>query len=363
MSKKAKKYYWFKMQSDFFDSRIIKRMKKIPGGDFYIVLYINLLSRSVKTEGCLHFDHVEENIAEELALMLDTSAESINFLLKLLLKYEVLTIEGDNYYLLDAIGNIGEESESASRVRKYRERQKQLLLSQSLEQSSNVNTVTPALHQRYDVTVDNPLLQSGYNVTPTQNVTGDSYIVTDGRNNVTGDSYNVTKRYIVQNCNTEKEIEIEKEPSIHNTNVNTSISKPVDNFGLPVTNGFESFLKLYPRSQQPDTVYNAFIALVNQGVAISDLIAAAKGYAESVKRDKLDPKFIKMPSNFLEQHIWTQFAPKFQLDCPYCAGEGLIHVSADCTEYCQCKRRNAKFEGSKNIAEIIQRLKSQTHQN
>ena len=359
----AKRYYWFKMRSDFFDSIEIKRLKKIPGGDTYIVLYINLLSHSVKTNGCLHFNHFEKTIEEELALILDCDTESINFILKFLYKYNLLTIDGDDYYLLEAVSHIGTESDAAERMRRSRQRKEnyQLTGHSTLQITSpTCNNVTAqrnnVTNECNDVTVDNSPSHSCNNVTQRNNVT-------EYRNDVTKQCNNVTICNNVRDCYTEKEKEIEKEPSIHNTNVNTSISKPVDNFGLPVTNGFESFLKLYPRSQQPDTVYNAFIALVNQGVAISDLIAAAKGYAESVKRDKLDPKFIKMPSNFLEQHIWTQFAPKFQLDCPYCAGEGLIHVSADCTEYCQCKRRNAKFEGSKNIAEIIQRLKSQTHQN
>ena len=128
-----KKYYWFKMRADFFDSREIKRLQKIPGGDTYIVLYINLLSRSVKTEGCLHFDHVEETFAEELALILDSNAEAVNFLLKFLCQYNLLTIDGDNYYFIEAISHIGTESESAERTRQYRARKKLKQISASSE--------------------------------------------------------------------------------------------------------------------------------------------------------------------------------------------------------------------------------------
>lgn len=358
MPKKPKKYYWFKMQSDFFDSRIIKRLKRIPGGDFYIVLYINLLSRSVKTEGCLHFDHTEENIAEELALILDTNAESVNFLLKLLVKYNVLTIEGDNYYLLDAIGNIGEESESASRVRKYRERQKQLLLNQS----SSKDSVTETLHQRNNVTVDKSLLQNGYNVTPTKNVTLDSYIVTEHSNDVTEESHNVTKRYIVQNCNTEIEKEIEKEPS-SSTKVNIDVSNPVDNFGLPVAAGFDAFMQCYPRCQaKRDVVYKAFCELVSQGVAISDLIAAAKNYADAMHKDDVDTRYVKMPANFLSQQVWLKFKPKFQLDCPTCHGNGVVDYPPSDeypnghVEFCRCQNRYKSFEPSTVMDSILAKL-------
>lgn len=183
MPKKNKKYYWFKMKSDFFESPVLKRLKRIPGGDTYIVLYINMLSHSVKTEGCLHFEYTEDTFSEELAIILDSDAETVNFLLKLLLKYNVLTVDGDNYYLLDAIGNIGSESESANRVRNYRERQKRLLLNQATESTNHLSTVTSTLHECNNVTVDKSVLQNGYNVTPDNNVTNGGYIVTEQRDN------------------------------------------------------------------------------------------------------------------------------------------------------------------------------------
>jgi|GEM_PF-913184 len=349
-----KKYYWFKMRADFFDSREIKRLQKIPGGDTYIVLYINLLSRSVKTEGCLHFDHVEDSFAEELSLILDSNVEAVNFLLKFLIKYDLLTVDGDNYYFLEAIGNIGKESESTNRVRKYRERQKKLMLTQSSNFNQEHSSVTSSLQSRYNVTVDNLMLQNGYNVTPTQNVTQDRYNVTDNCFNVTDmqqNRYNVTdKRYVVQKCNTEIEKEIEIEPS-SSTKVNIDVSKPVDNFGLPIATGFEAFLKCYPRSQaNSDAVYQPFCELIAQGVAISDLIAAAKSYADAIRKDNADPRYIKMPANFLSQKIWLKYRPKFQIDCPTCHGNGIIDYPPSDeypnghVDFCRCANRYKQFE-------------------
>lgn len=363
-----KKYYWFKMRADFFDSREIKRLQKIPGGDTYIVLYINLLSRSVKTEGCLHFDHVEDTFADELALILDSNAETVNFLLKFLMRYDLLTVDGDNYYFLEAVSHIGKESESTSRVRRYREKQKKLMLTPISNTDKKSVSVTPALPNRYNVTVDNSMLQNGYNVTPSQNVTqnrcnvtGERYDVTD----VTSNRYNVTdERYDVQKCNTEIEKEIEIEPS-SSTKVNIDISKPVDNFGLPIATGFDAFLKCYPRSQaKSEAVYQPFCQLVNQGVAISDLIAAAKAYADAVRNDTADPRYIKMPANFLSQQIWLKYKPQFQLDCPTCHGKGYI----DCppsdeypnghVEFCSCKTRYKAFE-SDELQTILAKISGQ----
>lgn len=362
MPKKAKKYYWFKMKSDFFDSPVIKRLKRIPGGDTYIVLYINMLSHSVKTEGCLHFEYTEDSFPEELAIILDSDAETVNFLLKLLLKYNVLTADGDNYYLLDAIGNIGSESESANRVRNYRERQKQLLLNQAPKSSNELSTVTSPLQERNNVTVDNSVLQNRYNVTPDNNVTDKRYIVTSSSNNVTPERDNVTKCYIVQKCNTEIEKEIEIEPS-SSTKVNIDVSKPVDNFGLPVMNGFNAFLQCYPRNQSnQEAVYQVFCQLISQGTAISDLIASAKNYADAVRKNDVDMRYVKMPANFLRDQVWLKYTPKFQLDCPTCHGNGIVdYPPSDAypnghVEFCHCEKRYKSLDSSNALTEILAKL-------
>lgn len=368
MPKKNKKYYWFKMKSDFFESPVLKRLKRIPGGDTYIVLYINMLSHSVKTEGCLHFEYTEDTFSEELAIILDSDAETVNFLLKLLLKYNVLTVDGDNYYLLDAIGNIGSESESANRVRNYRERQKRLLLNQATESTNHLSTVTSPLHECNNVTVDKSVLQNGYNVTPDNNVTNGGYIVTEQRDNVTAERDNVTKRYIVQKCNTEIEKEIEIEPS-SSTEVNINVSKPVDNFGLPVAQGFDAFMQCYPRCQaKRDVVYKAFCDLVSQGVAISDLIAAAKNYADAMHKGDVDMRYIKMPANFLSQQEWLKFNPKFQIDCPTCRGNGVINYPPSDAypnghvDFCTCEKRYKAFTANNTLTDIIAQLQDNNAQ-
>jgi predicted phage replisome organizer len=352
-----KKYYWFKMRADFFDSREIKRLQKIPGGDTYIVLYINLLSRSVKTEGCLHFDHVEDTFAEELALILDSNAEAVNFLLKFLCQYNLLTIDGDNYYFIEAISHIGTESDAAERMRRSRQKKKEQLTSsqnefKKLSSTTERNNVTTDCNA---VTVDNSASQQCNNVTPRNDVTQTGNFVTQSSNKVT-----ICNN--VRDCYTEIEKEIEKEPS-SSTKVNIDVSNPVDNFGLPVAAGFDAFLKCYPRSQaNSEAVYQPFCQLINQGVAVSDLIAAAKGYADAVRNDNADPRYIKMPANFLSQQIWLKYKPKFQLDCPTCHGNGVV----DCppsdeypnghVEFCRCQNRYKSFEPSNVMYSILAKL-------
>lgn len=357
-----KKYYWFKMRADFFDSREIKRLQKIPGGDTYIVLYINLLSRSVKTEGCLHFDHVEATFAEELALILDSDSDAVNFLLKFLYQYNLLTIDGDNYYFIEAISHIGTESESAERTRQYRARKKIQQLSTTQPKAKLLSSASQGDN---DVTVDNSPSQSDNDVTRHEechNVTQRRHNVTEKRNKVTDERHFETKRHIVQTCDTEIEKEIEIEPS-SSTKVNINVSKPVDNFGLPVAQGFDAFMQCYPRCQaKRDVVYKAFCDLVSQGVAISDMIAAAKNYADAMHKGDVDMRYIKMPANFLSQQEWLKFKPKFQIDCPTCRGRGVINYPPSDAypnghvDFCTCEKRYKAFDANNTLTDIIAQL-------
>ena len=36
----AKRYYWLKLQQDFFSSKRIKKMRRLPGGDTLSIIYL-----------------------------------------------------------------------------------------------------------------------------------------------------------------------------------------------------------------------------------------------------------------------------------------------------------------------------------
>ena len=40
MTSKTKKYYWLKLKDDFFNSREIKKLRRIAGGDTYTIIYL-----------------------------------------------------------------------------------------------------------------------------------------------------------------------------------------------------------------------------------------------------------------------------------------------------------------------------------
>ena len=122
----AKRYYWLKLKDDFFTDKRIKKLRKIAGGDTFVLIYLKLQLLSLQNEGMLEYEGIEDDFAEEVSLMLDEDLENVEVTLNFL-RQTGLLVESEipNEYLLPETQTlIGSESASAERVRKYRERQK-----------------------------------------------------------------------------------------------------------------------------------------------------------------------------------------------------------------------------------------------
>ena len=106
----AKRFYWLKLPDDFFRQKPIKKLRKIAGGDTYTVIYLKMLLLSIKQNGKLFFEGVEENFCEELALDLDEEVENVEVTVRFLLAQGLLKLMEEN----------GSESSSAERMRRLR---------------------------------------------------------------------------------------------------------------------------------------------------------------------------------------------------------------------------------------------------
>lgn len=125
----AKRYYWFKMKDNFFKAKEMKKLRRIAGGDTFTIIYLKLLMLSVKSEGRLEYDGVEETFADELALELDEEVDNVKLTLQFLHNVKLIEMVSDDEIILkEAMENIGTEVDSAERVRLHRERKSQLAL-------------------------------------------------------------------------------------------------------------------------------------------------------------------------------------------------------------------------------------------
>lgn len=140
-----KRYYWFRLHKDFFQKKEIKRLRKVAGGDTYTIIYLKMLLRSIVDGGKLYFDGYEETFTSELALDIDEDEQNVQITVNYLLKNGLLLeCKADEYYLPEANNNTGSETAAASRMRKLRNKSKELDCNNVTELRNNV---TAMLHE------------------------------------------------------------------------------------------------------------------------------------------------------------------------------------------------------------------------
>ena len=121
------RYYWLKLQEDFFSSLRIKKLRRIAGGDTYTIIYLKMQLMSIRNGGILKYRGIEKSFAEELALDMDEDIENVSVTLQYLLACGLIETSDSIEYLLPfAAINTGSEGSGAKRVREFRERQKAL---------------------------------------------------------------------------------------------------------------------------------------------------------------------------------------------------------------------------------------------
>lgn len=149
-----KKYYWFKMQNDFFRRKEIKKLRSIAGGDTYTVIYLKMLLQSLENNGKLYFEGIENTFEEELALELDESADNVGITVKFLLSMGLLAAgEDENTFELEQVHNlVGSETAAAERKRRQRERERQLLLCDNVTDASRFGHVE--IEKDIDIDID-----------------------------------------------------------------------------------------------------------------------------------------------------------------------------------------------------------------
>lgn len=119
----GKRYYWLRLHDDFFDSKRIKKLRRIAGGDTYVIIYLKLQLKAMKTDGVIEYTGLEQTFADELALDLDENPDDVRVTLNYLLSTGLAeTNNQETFFFPYAVDNVGSETAGAARVRACRER-------------------------------------------------------------------------------------------------------------------------------------------------------------------------------------------------------------------------------------------------
>lgn len=125
--KENKRYYWLQLKEDFFTSKEMKLLRRLPGGNEHTIIYLKIMLASLQDSGKIYFEHLGNDLAEEIALLIDEDIEAVRMTLLFLTNKQLLTTKDKFEFQLEQVPElIGSETASTRRSRKFRERQKAL---------------------------------------------------------------------------------------------------------------------------------------------------------------------------------------------------------------------------------------------
>ncbi|MFP9227036.1 DnaD domain protein [Streptococcus equi subsp. zooepidemicus] len=120
-----KRYWWLKMEHDFFEQKEMKALKRMAAGYVYTTIYLKLLLKSLKNNGSLYFESIEDDFVSELAFDIDETVEDVGAVFDFLKRKGLLVeISEDEVSLPGAVQRIGSKTQSAVRMERMREKKK-----------------------------------------------------------------------------------------------------------------------------------------------------------------------------------------------------------------------------------------------
>ena len=121
------RYYWLKLNKDFFKRHDIRIIESQPNGKDYVLFYLKLMLESVSHEGTLRFSETIPYNEEMLAIITGTNIDVVRSAMKLFHELNMVEILDDRTIFMREVERlIGSETASAGRVRKHREKVKAL---------------------------------------------------------------------------------------------------------------------------------------------------------------------------------------------------------------------------------------------
>lgn len=168
-----KRYYWLKLEENYFDLKVQKAMRKLPGGSDMLICYLKLQLKYLSKCGLIEYQGICKNVYEEIALDIDEPINTVTETVQLLEKWNVIEqTQNNDLYITEMQPRIGSKSDSAVRVAKFREKQKMLLCNNDVTNCNSIKekikedkSIEDKIKKREDNSIDNDIneMLSKYN--------------------------------------------------------------------------------------------------------------------------------------------------------------------------------------------------------
>lgn len=136
----GKKYYWLRLDRNFFKRHDIRIIENMENGKEYVLFYMKLLLESIDHEGLLRFNELIPYNDSMLGTITNTNIDIVRSAVKLFKQLDMLEILDDQTIFITDTQKMLGEAKSSDRVKRFREKQKQLVI-------ETVGNVTETLHE------------------------------------------------------------------------------------------------------------------------------------------------------------------------------------------------------------------------
>lgn len=92
-------YFWVKLHHDFFDTLIIKKLRRKPKGDTLALLYQRVILLSLKHNGYICYEGMGDDITEEISIATGESIDDCRTLIDFLVDNNQATLSDDKTYI------------------------------------------------------------------------------------------------------------------------------------------------------------------------------------------------------------------------------------------------------------------------
>jgi len=122
-----KKYFWLKLDRNFFKRHDIRIIESQENGKDYILFYLKLLVKSIDHDGLLRFNESIPYDEKMLSIITDTNIDIVRSATKIFCELKLMEILDDQtIFMAEVQKMIGSQAASTERTREYRKR-KQLI--------------------------------------------------------------------------------------------------------------------------------------------------------------------------------------------------------------------------------------------
>lgn len=144
-----RKFYWLKLNKDFFKRHDIRIIEEMENGKDYILFYLKLLLESVNHEGNLRFSETIPYNEKMLSVITNTNIDIVRSAMKVLIELKMIEILDDStIYMSEVLKITGSETAAAERMRKSRNKQK------LLAECNNVQNCYTEIEKELEIEID-----------------------------------------------------------------------------------------------------------------------------------------------------------------------------------------------------------------